>query len=258
MDLVHALYYGIIEGITEFLPISSTGHLMLAAKLFGAADSEFTKTFEIVIQLGAILAVVVLYPKRLLVDRASMIRIIAGFLPTAVIGLIFYKLVKTYLFGNIPVVLASLFFGGIALIIFERYMKTRSAPRERTITDLSLKESALIGTMQAIAIVPGVSRSAATVIGGMFFGLSRAEAVEFSFLLAVPTMAAATGLDLLKNYHLFTKDDAAALLVGFVVSFAVALASIKWLLSFVRTHTFTPFGVYRIIIAFLGAWFLLD
>jgi undecaprenyl-diphosphatase len=258
MDLLHAVYYGIIEGITEFLPISSTGHLMLAAKLFGTAETEFTKTFEIAIQLGAILAVVVLYPKRLLVDRASMMRIIAGFLPTAVIGLVFYKIVKTYLFGNIPVILAALAIGGVALIVFERYMKNRHATlQERTINDLSLKESALIGTMQAVAIIPGVSRSAATVIGGMLFGLSRTEAVEFSFLLAVPTMAAATGLDMFKHYQAFTRDDMTALLVGFVVAFVVALATIKWLLAFVRTHTFTSFGVYRIVIALFGVLFLI-
>jgi undecaprenyl-diphosphatase len=253
MDILHAVYFGIIEGITEFLPVSSTAHLMLAAKFFGIANNEFTKTFEIAIQLGAILAVVALYPKRLLVDKKSMIRIIVGFLPTALIGLLLYKIVKTYLFGNIPVILAALFIGGIILIVFERYIAKQTRKGNRLITDLTLREAALIGTAQAIAVIPGVSRSGATLIGGMLLGLSREEAVTFSFLLAVPTMAAATGLDLLKHHKEFTTDSAMLLLIGSVVSFVVALITVKWLLAYVRTHDFTFFGIYRIVIALLCA-----
>ena len=255
MELWHAITLGIVEGITEFLPISSTGHLMLATQLLGIASVEFAKSFEIIIQLGAILAVVVLYPKRLLMDKETILRVAAAFIPTAILGLLFYKIIKTYLLGNLGILLGALFFGGIAIILFERYWK---ATQERTIGDLSLPEAAVIGALQTVAFIPGVSRSAMTIFGGIGLGLSRKEAVEFSFFLAAPTMAAAAGLDILKNYDLILSGGNFGLLaVGFLVSFVTAAAAIKLLLRYISTNDFVLFGVYRIIIAlvFLAVFF---
>ncbi len=248
MTLLEAALLGIVEGISEFLPISSTGHLILASALLGIPESAFVKTFEIAIQSGAILAVVALYFRSFL-DIEVIKRLIVAFIPTGVIGLMFYKIVKTHLLGNELVVLASLFLGGIVLIAFE-YLH-RETPDAIDIRSLSYPHAALIGLFQAIAIVPGVSRSAATILGGLLIGMRRVAIVEFSFLLAVPTMAAATGLDVLKNMRAFSSADTAALAVGFVVSFVVALAAIRWLLGYVRSHSFVPFGVYRIVIALL-------
>lgn len=251
MELWHAVVYGVVEGVTEFLPISSTGHLMLVTQLLGN-DSAFIKSFEIMIQLGAILAVVCLYPKRLLAEKATILRIASAFIPTAILGLLFYKIIKTYLLGNVAIVLLALFVGGIIIILFEHFWKTKKQAPALRIEDLSLKQSALLGIVQCVAFIPGVSRSAATIFGGMFFGLSRREAVEFSFFLAVPTMAAATGLDLLKNYQTFTLDNLSFLSVGFVTAFVVALVAVKWLTHYVSQNDFTIFGIYRILIASLG------
>ena len=256
MELFHAVIYGVVEGVTEFLPISSTGHLMLTTHILGEGNSAFIKSFEIMIQLGAILAVVFLYPKRLLTDRATIMRVGSAFIPTAILGLLFYKIIKTYLMGSVAIVLIALFVGGVVIIGIEQYWKRRVAKQRNALTlrliDLTLLQSAMLGAMQCIAFIPGVSRSATTIFGGMFFGLSRKEAVEFSFFLAVPTMAAATVLDVAKNYHSFTLDNLSFLSVGFATSFIVALLSVRWLTAYVAKNDFTIFGIYRIIIAILG------
>lgn len=249
MTIIQSLILGIVEGITEFLPISSTGHLILASSLFGIIQSEFVKTFEIVIQLGAILAVVVLYWRAFL--KIELIKKIAvAFIPTGVIGLAFYHILKTHLLGNNLVVLASLFIGGIIFIFFEKWYGKRedalaSAPEQ----PITYRQALALGFFQAIAIIPGVSRSGATIIGGLALGISRVTIVEFSFLLAVPTMLAATSLDLMKSSMSFIGSEWLALGVGFSVSFIVAIPSIKWLLKYVRNHSFTGFGIYRILIA---------
>lgn len=250
MDLFHALVLGVVEGITEFLPISSTGHLILAGKLMGMPQTEFLKTFDIAIQLGAILSVVVLYWKSLLVDLEVIKRVAAAFIPTAILGFILYKFVKEVLLESTHVILWSLLIGGIIIIIFEMWHKEDRGAID-DIKKMSLKQAALIGVFQALAMIPGVSRSGATIIGGLCMGMSRKTIVEFSFLLACPTMAAATGLDLLKNAHAFTGDQFSFLLVGFFAAFAVGILSIQFLLFFVRTNNFIPFGIYRIIIALI-------
>ena len=250
-----ALVLGIVEGITEFLPISSTGHLILANSLLQIQSSDFTKSFDIVIQLGAILAVVVLY-LRSFFDIEVIKRLIIAFIPTGVIGLVLYKLVKAYLLGNDIVVLTALALGGVALIVFE-LLHTEPLDATSDIRSISYKQALAIGLFQSIAVVPGVSRSAATIVGGLMLGIKRITIVEFSFLLAVPTMGAATGLDLLKSYSTFTTANTIALSIGFVVSFVVALASIKFLLAFVRNRSFIVFGVYRIVIAALFFWLVL-
>jgi len=252
MTIFQSIILGIVEGITEFLPISSTGHLILAQEILNITSSEFVKSFDIIIQLGAILAVIVVYWKKLW-NRNLIKKLIVAFIPTGVIGLALYKVVKNLL-GSNAVVLWMLFLGGIALIVFELWYKKRiitKPPHINSIEDISYKEAAIIGLFQSIAIIPGTSRSAATIVGGLFRGFSRATIVEFSFLLAVPTMIAATGLDLVKSGHSFTGSQYAVLAIGFVVTFFVALASIKWLLAFIRKHDFIPFGIYRIVAAVL-------
>ncbi len=250
MDLFHAVILGVVEGLTEFLPVSSTGHLILAAHALGIPQTDFVKSFEVVIQLGAILAVVVLYGRTLLRDRAVLKRTLAAFLPTAVIGFILYKLIKTYLLGNVMLTVAMLAIGGALLILFERWQKGRAATVS-SIAMLPYCSAILIGIAQSLAVVPGVSRSAATIVAGLVLGMSRAAVVEFSFLLAIPTMAAATGYDLLKSGFAFTPSEWTALAVGFIVSFVAALAAIRWFLTFVKDRGFAPFGWYRIAIAIL-------
>jgi undecaprenyl-diphosphatase len=249
MTYLHAIILGLVEGITEFLPISSTGHLILISKVLGIANSDFLKSFEIIIQLGAILAVVVLYFKKFF-SIPVIVRLICGFVPTGIIGLTLYPLIKGYLLGNAAIVMAALALGGLFLIVFETFHQ-ESEGEDQSITDITYQQAFLIGLFQSIAIIPGVSRSAATIVGGLFLGLKRITVVEFSFLLAVPTMAAATGLDLIKNHSSFSTDMIGLLLVGFIISFVTALFVITALLKYIKRHTFVPFGVYRIIIAIL-------
>lgn len=251
MGILQSFVLGIVEGATEFLPVSSTGHLVLASFLLGVLQSDFVKTFEIAIQLGAILAVVVLYFKSFF-DWGLLFKLAAAFAPTALIGLFVYPFFKSLLEGNELVVLAALFLGGVALIAFEKWhgvskgeLEPELAPR-----DLSWRQAVGVGLAQAVAIIPGVSRSGATIIGGLALGINRATIVEFSFLLAVPTMLAATALSLYKGHALaFSSHEWTMLAVGFAVAFIVALASIRWLLSYVRQHSFTAFGVYRIVLS---------
>jgi len=255
MTLLDSIILGFVEGITEFLPISSTGHLVLVSTLLGIPQTEFHKTFEIAIQLGSILAVVVLFWKKFL-DIEVVKRLIVGFIPTGIIGLALYKVVKTYLLGNEVVVVSALFIGGVFLILFEYWYKEKGDDVEEDVGTIPYRTVATIGIFQALAIIPGVSRSAATIVGGLLLGLRRRTVVEFSFLLAVPTMLAATGYDVLKNASSISASNVGVLAVGFVVAFLVALVSVSWLLRFVRNHTFVPFGVYRILLA-LAFWFFI-
>lgn len=256
MDLFIAAILGIVEGVSEFLPISSTGHLILTSHLLGLQNTDFLKSFEIAIQVGAILSVCVLYWRDLLVKPAVMKRVALAFLPTGVIGLTLYPVIKSRLLGSPSIVLWALAAGGLFLIVFEwRYREGRDAVARTE--DMTWRQALIIGLFQAIAVIPGVSRSASTIVGGLLLGLKRRTIVEFSFLLAVPTMAAATGYDLLKNAAQFSLDQVQFLAVGFVTSFVVALLSIKFLLRFIQTHTFIAFGVYRIALAILWVSFLL-
>jgi undecaprenyl-diphosphatase len=250
MSLFQIIILSIIEGLTEFLPISSTAHLMIVSKILNLEATEFLKSFEITIQLGAISAVLFLYLKKLFSDFSLIKNILIGFSPTGIIGFIFYSLFKSFL-SNLPLSLLMLFFGGVFLIIFEKLF------REREKTKIDLKDSFLIGCFQSLAMIPGVSRAMATITSGMFLGYSRKTAVEFSFLLALPTMLAATALDLYKNYTLFSFSEWQSLSLGFLVSFLAALFGIKFLLGFIRNNNFLGFGIYRITLAFLMSLIIL-
>lgn len=258
MTFLHALILGLIEGFTEFLPISSTAHMILAADILRIQQTDFLKTFEVVIQGGAILAVLVFYWRKFL-DIEILKKLAAAFVPTAIIGFILYKVIKNYLIGNTTVVLWALAVGGLILIVFEMYYKKRS---QEGLTDdikqLSYKNAAIIGLVQALAVIPGVSRSAATIVGGLWLNMSRRAIVEFSFLLAVPTILAASGYDLLKDHSsLSAGGNVGYLIVGFVAAFVMALVGIKFLLKFVQGKSFVGFGVYRIVIVIIFLIFFL-
>ncbi|MCX6792457.1 MAG: undecaprenyl-diphosphate phosphatase [Candidatus Falkowbacteria bacterium] len=252
MSFIHAIILGIIEGITEFLPISSTGHLMFASKIFNIPLTPFVTSFNIYIQLGAILAIVVLYIKKLLTKWNNVLFVASAFVPTIIIGLLVYPFVKKVLLTNLLVVALALIIGGLGLIMFEKYYKTKESNK-----DLTIKNSFWIGVYQMLAVIPGVSRSAATIIGGMLMGVSREKIVEFSFFLAIPTMAAASGLDVLENGWQFSANEWQVLGLGFAVSFITALLAVKWFISYVQKHTFTAFGIYRIIIGLIILLFFL-
>jgi undecaprenyl-diphosphatase len=250
MNILQALILSVVEGISEFLPISSTGHMILAADILKISQSNFVKDFEIIIQLGAILAIVVLYWNSLFKSIEVWKRIIVAFIPTGIIGLLLFKIVKDYLLGNLYVTLVTLLIGGIALIILELIYKEKEHHLD-DIAKLSYPKAFIIGVFQSIAIIPGVSRSAATIVGALFLGTKRKAAAEFSFLLAVPTMLAATGLDLVKTKFNYAPTEWLMLAIGFIGAFVVALISVKLFLKFVQKNNFIMFGVYRIIAAIL-------
>ncbi len=252
MTFLQTIILGIIEGITEFLPISSTGHLMIADRLLHIGLSSFITSFNIYIQLGAILAVVVLYFKKIFTSWLRVLHIIAAFLPTAIIGLLLFPFIKNILLENLFIVGLALIIGGVVIIIFEYFFAGKVKERK-----LSIHSSIWIGIFQAIAVIPGVSRSAATIIGGRAIGIKREDIVEFSFLLAIPTMLAATALDLIKSDFNFSQNEWLLILVGFVVAFLTALAAVKWFLSYIQKHGFAAFGWYRIIVGLIILIFLL-
>lgn len=256
MEYFHALIFAVVEGITEFLPVSSTGHLVLTAKLLNIPQTEFVKSFEIIIQLGSILAIVFLYWKKLFVQRAVWKPILIAYLPTAILGVTLYKLIKGYLIGNELITVVALFLGGIVLIVIELFHKEGKGGIEK-IEDIPVKTAFGIGLAQSVAMVPGVSRSAATIIGGLLLRLQRKTAVEFSFLLAVPTMLSATGLDLIQTRFAFSAYEYSVLAVGFVGAFLVALVTVKFVLKYIQRNNFIPFGIYRIVVAILFFLFIL-
>jgi undecaprenyl-diphosphatase len=249
--LIHALILGIVEGLTEFLPVSSTGHLILAGQLLGFNDDK-GKVFEIAIQFAAILAVVWEYRARLGHALASLtsepvsqrlaINLIVAFLPAAVLGFLFLKQIKHYLFN--PIVVASAFIiGGFLILWAERREHVIHA---ESVDDMTWRDALKVGFAQALAMIPGTSRSGATIIGGLFFGLSRRAATEFSFFLAIPTMFAATLYDVYKHRDLFSVDDLALFAVGGTVSFISAFIAVRGLIRFISRHDFTVFAWYRI------------
>jgi undecaprenyl-diphosphatase len=246
-----AALLGIVEGLTEFIPVSSTGHLIVASELLGF-NHPVREVFEIVIQMGAIMAVCWHYRAQLMKTARGLtddptaqllaLNLAIAFVPFAVAGLLFHKQLKALLF-NPPVVAAALIIGGIAILAVERW---KPATRETDGGALSLRTAFLIGLCQILALIPGTSRSGATILGALCLGVSRAAATEFSFYLAIPVLVSASCYDLFKHRHELTSDGLELIAIGFVVSFIVALAVIRWLLRFVASHTFVAFAWYRI------------
>jgi undecaprenyl-diphosphatase len=261
LPLLHALILGIVEGLTEFLPVSSTGHLILAGDLLHFND-EKGKLFEIVIQSGAILAVCWEYRAKIAQvlgglgsDRQArrfVLNLAIAFMPLAVLGLAFGKVIKAHLFQPVPVALA--FIIGAFVIIWAERREHRIRVAE--VDDLSPADALKLGLAQALALIPGTSRSGATIIGGLLFGLSRKAATEFSFFLAIPTLLGATAYQLYKERALLSADDLGMWAVGFVASFASAFLCVRWLLRFISTHDFTIFAWYRIVfgIVVIATW----
>jgi undecaprenyl-diphosphatase len=255
LTAIQSIVLGIVEGVTEFLPVSSTGHLILAQHLMGIMDSDFVKSFEIIIQLGAILAIVVLYWSRIVSNLNLIKKVIVAFIPTAVIGLIFYKLIKEYLLGNIWVVIIALLIGGIIMMIYERWVKDQSHHTIISTTDkhITYKQAFWVGVFQSIAVIPGVSRSGATIVGGELIGVDKKTIVDFSFILAIPTMIAASGYDLYKSGASFSGSQYGMLALGFVVSFISAIIVVRLFLSYIQRNSLKAFGIYRIIAAIVFA-----
>jgi undecaprenyl-diphosphatase len=248
LDYLSAIILAVVEGLTEFLPVSSTGHLILAATLLGLQQTAFVKSFELALEFGSILAVVILY-WRLFLNFEVLKRLAVAFIPTGIVGLLIYRIFKDVLLGNEHVVLWALLLGGIFIIVFEWRYKERSEIDD--IAKIPYVHCLLIGICQSISVVPGVSRSAPTIMAGLALGMKRQTIVLFSFLLAVPTMVAASGFDLLMSYSEFSSGQIDFLAVGFVVSFLVALPALKYFLEYVKKNNFIPFGVYRILLVVL-------
>jgi undecaprenyl-diphosphatase len=249
--LLQALVLGVVEGLTEFLPVSSTGHLILAGDLLGFND-ERGKLFEIVIQSGAIFALCWEYRARIAATVGGLfsepqaqrfaINLAVAFLPLAILGLLFGKAIKAYLF-NAPTVAATFIIGGLIILWAE---KREHRVRTESVDELSLADALKLGFAQALALIPGTSRSGATIIGGLLFGLSRRAATEFSFFLAIPTLLAASVYQLYKERALLSAADLGMWVVGFVAAFVSAFLCVRWLLRFIASHDFTPFAWYRI------------
>lgn len=253
LSLLSIILLGIVEGLTEFLPVSSTGHLILAGEVMQVPQG--TETFDIVIQLGAILAVVVLYRHRFAAVLAGLARrdppairftrnVLVGFLPSAVIGAVAYGAIKALLMTPM-VVAVALILGGIAILVIERSVRQPSCD---SVEGMSLRTSLGIGFIQCLSMIPGVSRSGATIMGALTLGVERRTAAEYSFFLAIPTMVGATTLALWKARHELGDAQATAIAIGFVVSFIVAMLVIRWFLNVVTKHGFAPFAWYRIVV----------
>lgn len=245
MDIIHAVILGIIEGITEFLPISSTGHLIVGSELLGLPQTKANTAFEVIIQLSAILAVIANYKDKFHPKHIQLwIKLFIAFLPIAAIGLLFSHQIKALF--SVQVVATMFIIGGIVFLTLEYFQKNRT-PNTIEVEEVSYKQAALIGIAQVFALIPGTSRAGSTIVGALIVGLSRKASAEFSFLLALPVLAAASGYDFLKHYKEFNSADYLSLGIGFVVSFIVAYFTMKLFLRFLEKFTFVGFGIYRIV-----------
>lgn len=254
MSIFESIILGAVEGFTEFLPVSSTGHLILTSELLGIAQSEFHKTFEVVIQLGSILAVFFVYQNRIFFKNTKKMfdvwsRLILAFIPTGVLGLLLYKHIKDLF---VPETVAyMLIFGGVILILIELFYKVDESQTKKSFDDISYKEAFIVGFFQSLAMIPGTSRSASTIIGGLLMKFERSVAIEFSFLLALPTMFVASFYDIYKNFYTLDFSNITILSVGFITAFIFGIIAIKTLILFISKFNFIPFGVYRIVVGIL-------
>jgi undecaprenyl-diphosphatase len=245
MDIFQAVIIGIIEGFTEFLPISSTGHMIVASKFLGVAETDLTKAYEVIIQFSAIMAVMLIYREKITFKKIDLwIKLLVAFLPLAIVGFIFKDQIKTLF--NIQTVAWMFIIGGIVFLVVEYFYKEKEE-HIKDVEKVSMIQALWVGIAQIFSLVPGTSRAGATIIGGLLAGLDRKASAEFSFLLAIPVMAAVSGYDLLKHYQDFANANWSAFLVGFIVAFVVAYATIKLFLAFIQRFTFVAFGIYRII-----------
>ena len=245
MDIFQAIIIGIIEGFTEFLPISSTGHMIVASEFLGISQDSVTKAYEVIIQFSAIMAVMLIYREKLTFSKVDLwTKLFVAFLPLAIVGFIFKDHIKELF--NIQTVAIMFIIGGVVFLVVEYFYK----PSDDIVVDVekvSFKQALWIGFAQIFSLIPGTSRAGATIIGGLLTGLDRKSSSEFSFLLAIPVMGAVTAYDLLKHYTEFADANWTAFVVGFVTSFIVAYITVKLFLAFIQRFTFVAFGIYRII-----------
>ncbi|NKQ40456.1 MAG: undecaprenyl-diphosphate phosphatase [Sulfurovum sp.] len=245
MDIFQAIIIGTIEGITEFLPISSTGHMIVASEFLGLPQNALIKAYEVIIQFAAILAVVLIYRDKIDIQKINLwSKIMVAFLPLAIVGYILKDEIKSLF--NVQIVAWMFIVGGIVFLIVEYFYEEKSH-HVLEVEDVSMRQAIWVGIAQVFSLVPGTSRAGATIVGGMLTGLSRKASMEFSFLLAVPVMTAVSGYDLLKHYQDFADANWIAFIVGFVTAFAVAYLTIKLFLAFIQRFTFVAFGIYRIL-----------
>ena len=262
--LVKAAVMGIVEGLTEFLPVSSTGHLILAGSLLGFDDAR-AKVFDVAIQSGAILAVIIVYWQKIRATLVALptqrqaqrfaLNVLVGFLPAAIIGLLAYKTIKAHLFN--PGVVATAFIVGALIILWVERRQNVAPPRILSVDDMTLMDALKVGFVQCLGMIPGTSRSGATIIGGMLLGLSRKAATDFSFFLAIPTLIGAGVYSLYKERALLSVADVPLFCVGLLFSFVSAWICVRWLLRYISTHSFVPFAWYRIafgVVVLLTAW----
>lgn len=245
MDIFQAIIIGTIEGITEFLPISSTGHMIVASEFLGLPQNALIKAYEVIIQFAAILAVVLIYRDKIDIQKINLwSKIMVAFLPLAIVGYILKDEIKSLF--NVQIVAWMFIVGGIVFLIVEYFYEEKSH-HVLEVEDVSMRQAIWVGIAQVFSLVPGTSRAGATIVGGMLTGLSRKASMEFSFLLAIPVMTAVSGYDLLKHYQDFADANWIAFIVGFVTAFAVAYLTIKLFLAFIQRFTFVAFGIYRIL-----------
>ncbi len=253
MNILHSIILGIVEGVTEFLPISSTFHQIFIAKLLGIQQNEFTKLFEVVIQGGAILSVVILYSQELLADRDLLKKVLISFLPTAVIGFVLYKVIKTIFFSNSWLMITVFALVGILYILVERYLVRGKAKLEKDIAKLTLKDALIIGLVQSFAVIPGISRAGSVILAMIFLRYNRAQSARYSFMLSIPTILAASGYDLLKMRHVLTSNTAnmLPLVIGLVTAFVSSYIVIKWFIDYLKKNSLEVFGWYRLAVVIL-------
>ncbi len=253
MNIWQSFILGIVEGLTEFLPISSTFHLIFAGQLLHLENTEFLKLFEVFIQAGAILAVLFVYGKELLTDWSLIKKLILSFIPTAILGFLLHSIIKNFFFETNWLMIGAFVTVGLVFILYEKYLKKNKNKNNKEIADLSWGQSVLIGIGQAMAVIPGVSRSGSVMLTMMALGQSRVSAAKYSFLLALPTICSAAVLDVLKfdSINSISSQEINLLLVGTITSFIVALFVLKWFISFIQKNTLTNFGIYRLVIALI-------
>lgn len=246
MDIFQAIIIGIIEGFTEFLPISSTGHMIVASKFLGVEESELVKAYEVIIQFAAILAVMLIYRDKLSFSKIELWKkLMLAFLPLAIIGYIFKDQIKALF--SVEIVAIMFIAGGIIFLVVEKFYREEKS-HTTEVEKVSYKQALWVGIAQVFSLIPGTSRAGATIIGGLLTGMDRKTSAEFSFLLAIPVMGAVSGYDLLKHYQDFANANWIAFAIGFVVAFTVAYLTIKLFLAFLQRFTFVAFGIYRIIL----------
>jgi len=249
MDIFQAIIIGIIEGFTEFLPISSTGHMIVASKFLGISQDSVTTAYEVIIQFAAIMAVMLVYRDKISLEKIELWqKLLVAFLPLAIVGFIFKDHIKALF--NVQTVAIMFIIGGVIFLVVEKFYKEKES-HTTDVEAVTYKQALLVGLAQIFSLIPGTSRAGATIIGGMLLKMDRKTSAEFSFLLAIPVMGAVTGYDLLKHYQEFADANWMAFSLGFITAFVVAYATIKLFLVFLQRFTFVAFGIYRIIFGVL-------